>query len=143
VKQPELSSLPRPPAFRLALACDLAQVRQAAAAVRSFLAGQGCAEADVIDCELVLVEACNNAIEYALESYRQQPVIIEALCHPDELELRVTDHTPGFEWPQTATLPDPEREGGRGLYLIRSLMHAATYLRSPEGNTLVLRKKRS
>jgi serine/threonine-protein kinase RsbW len=139
---PDLSGFPGPTAFRLALACDLAQVREAARAMRGFLAGQGCAEADLIACDLVIVEACNNAIEYALEDRRREPVIIEALCHADELELRITDHTPGFEWPEAATLPDPHSESGRGVYLIRSLMDAVSYIRGSEGNTLVLRKKR-
>src|SRR5438874_120786 len=120
VQQP--APLSRPAIFQFELACDLGQVGRAAQAVHTFLAGQGCSEAELKDCDLVLVEACNNAIEYVLENRRQEPVRIEAICHSNELELRVTDHTPGFDWPERATLPRPESEGGRGLYLIRSLM---------------------
>ena len=49
------------PNLRLRMGCDLAQVRPVAAAVRSFLANQGCEEKDVSDCELALVEACVGA----------------------------------------------------------------------------------
>jgi anti-sigma regulatory factor (Ser/Thr protein kinase) len=125
------------------LACDLVEVRRAAEGMRNFLAAQGCAEADLRDCELAIVEACNNAIEYVEEGHRQEPVIIEALCHRTELEFRVTDHTAGFDWPEHPALTEPASESGRGVYLIGSLMDAAAYHRRAEGNVLVLRRKRS
>jgi anti-sigma regulatory factor (Ser/Thr protein kinase) len=67
---------------------------------------------------------------------------MEVLCDRNEVELRITDHTPGFDWPDRSTLPDPETESGRGLYLIRALMDYANYLRSPGENVLVLKKTR-
>jgi serine/threonine-protein kinase RsbW len=137
------SSLSTPAAIRLALACDLAQVGEAARALHGFLAAQGCAEADLIDCDLAFVEACNNAIEYAGEAHRRQPILIEAFCRSGEVELRVIDHTLGFDWPQAASLPNPQSESGRGVYLIRSLMDSVVYQRGPEANTLILRKMRS
>jgi anti-sigma regulatory factor (Ser/Thr protein kinase) len=48
------------------LGYDLAEVRRAAETVRKFLKQQSCADADVMDCELALVEACNNAIQYGV-----------------------------------------------------------------------------
>ncbi len=132
----------QPAALRMALACEFTAVRQTAQAVRRFLAAQGCSENELMDCELALTEACNNAIEYAEGDARQKPVIIEALCGERAIELRVTDHTAGFEWPTEATLPEAESERGRGLYLIRSLMDQAGYFRSSGENTLVLCKHR-
>lgn len=129
--------------FRLALRCDISEVRQAAVAVRQFLAEQGCSEDDVLDCELALVEACNNAIKYAPETARCQPILIEAGCSPTEVELRVTDHTPGFDWPAQPVLPSPESESGRGVYLIHSVMNSAAYFRGTGENTLLLRRNRS
>jgi anti-sigma regulatory factor (Ser/Thr protein kinase) len=67
---------------------------------------------------------------------------MEVLCDVNEVELRITDHTPGFEWPEKPALPDTQSESGRGLYLIRALMDHAHYLRSPGENVLVLRKSR-
>jgi anti-sigma regulatory factor (Ser/Thr protein kinase) len=126
----------------LLLAYDLGEVRRAAEAVRRFLKQQSCAEADVIDCELALVEACNNAIQYAADG--QGPgVEVEISCDAQTVELRITDHTPGFDWPAQIALPEPGCERGRGLFLIHSVMSDVQYARSPRGNLLCLRKIRS
>jgi serine phosphatase RsbU (regulator of sigma subunit)/anti-sigma regulatory factor (Ser/Thr protein kinase) len=101
---------------------------------------QGCGEDTLTACDLALVEACNNAIQYAPESARTRPVSVEVIRTPEQLEVRVTDHTLGFEWPEKIELPTPESESGRGLFLIQSLMDSALYLRGPGENTLVLRK---
>src|ERR1043166_572378 len=128
--------------FRLSLPCDFAEVRPAALAVRTFLAEQGLHEVELAECELALVEACNNAVQYASEEGRRRPVEISAVCTSSKLELRVNDHTRGFDWPKRAMLPVVESEGGRGLYLIQSLMDGAAYLRGEGENTLVMRKTR-
>src|SRR3569833_50402 len=112
----------RPAALRFALPCDLSHVRHASQTVHRFLVEQGCGEDILTACDLALVEACNNAIQFAPESARARAVVVEAICHPDRLEIRVTDHTPGFDWPEKIDLPAPESESGRGLFLIQSLM---------------------
>jgi len=96
-----------------------------------------------MDCELVLVEGCNNAIKHTNAESAREPVIVEVRVEPDEIELRITDHGPGFAWPDTAHLPEPDKESGRGLYLICALTDYAAYVRQSTENTLVLRKKRS
>jgi len=130
-------------ALRLALACDFEEVRRTADTVRTFLTGQGCSSADVMDCDLALVEACNNAIEYAPAAARKQAILLEAVCRPEEIELRITDHTAGFDLPRSPALPNPDCETGRGLFLIQKLMHQVDYVRGHEGNTLTLRKRRA
>lgn len=139
---PEFSGISRPAVLRLAIACDFGRVREAAQIVRRFLAKQGCDEEVLMACDLALVEGCNNAIKHAASAARAQPVKLEAMCSPAEVELRITDHTPGFTWPKSAELPDSESESGRGLYLMQSLMTATDYLRGSEENVLVLRKAR-
>src|SRR5215831_14335392 len=84
-----------PPVMRLTLACNLAEVRRAALTLCQFLAGQGCTQKEVLDSELALVEACNNAILHADEAGRLHPVMVEASCNPLEIELRITDNTSG------------------------------------------------
>ena len=140
---PEIPGASRPAALQLALPCELNQVRHAAQTVHRFLMEQGCGEEILTACDLALVEACNNAIKYAPENARVQPVIVDVLCNAQQIELRVTDHTLGFDWPEKIELPAPESESGRGLYLIQSLMDSAGYLRGNGENTLVLRKSRS
>jgi serine/threonine-protein kinase RsbW len=125
----------------LTLARDFSQVRAAADQVKAFLLQHGCGETARSDCELAVVEACNNAIKHSLPRAAQEPVILEVLIHQTDIELRITDHGPGFAWPETIELPDAEHESGRGLYLIRLLMDSAEYVRGDGGNVLVLRKK--
>ncbi len=126
----------------MALACDLAKVRQAVDALQAFLIARGCAEEERLDCELALVEACNNAIEYATEAGRSKPVLVEAVVNARQIEMRVTDHTAGFEWGLRPKLPASDSETGRGLFLIRRLMEESGYSRGRDENTLVMRKQR-
>src|SRR5258708_419715 len=104
---PEIPGASRPATLRLALPSDLKQVRHAAQSVHRFLAEQGCPEEILMACDLALVEACNNAIKYAPEHSAAQPVTVEVICEPAQIELRVTDHTLGFDWPERIELPDP------------------------------------
>lgn len=130
-------------ALRLLLPAELTAVRPATLALRAFLAEQGIPSEELVACELALAEACNNAISYASPTGPARPISVEAQCHPSLIELRVTDHTPGFDWPDVITLPDPTSERGRGLFLIDSLTDEASYLRGRDENCLVMRKKRS
>lgn len=127
----------------LQMKCDVSAVRGIAQKVRGFLLRQGCSEQDVNDCELALVEACNNAVLYAACQTPLPEVRIEAISGPDEIELRVTDHTPGVVWPERASLPEAGSERGRGLFIIQSVMDSTRYLKDTGGNTLVLQKRRS
>src|SRR5580692_5029637 len=132
----------RPVTLRRTLACDLAGVRPAVQTVRGFLVEQGWAEGDLMSFDLALAEACNNAIEYAVGPGRDQPITVEVLSDASQVEFRIHDHTPGFDWPEQIELPSPESESGRGLWLIASLMNYAGYFRGRGENILVLRKSR-
>ena len=138
----EIPGASRPAVLQFALPCDLKKVRDAAQTAHRFMVEHGCSEEILTACDLALVEACNNAIKYAPESARKHPVLVEILCTSRQIELRITDHTQGFEWPKRIELPEPESESGRGLYLIQSLMDSARYLRSKSQNVLILRKSR-
>lgn len=135
------------PAFRQVLrltpACDFQAVRQAADVARAWLASQGLPETELVAWELVLVEAGNNAVEHACPEAREIPLEMELSCGESDVEARVIDHTQGFEFPEVVELPDFDNEGGRGLFLIKSLTEAVAYQRGKGGNTLFLRKQRS
>jgi anti-sigma regulatory factor (Ser/Thr protein kinase) len=130
-----------PAILRLTLSCELALVRQTAEAARKFLGEQQCAAGHLIDCELALVEACNNAVEHCNGGTQNLPILVEILCDAQQTELRVTDHTPGFEWPAQTALPDAGSESGRGLFLITAVMDYAGYFRGRGENILVMRKR--
>lgn len=131
-----------PQALAFEIACALDQVRPAGRRLRAFLVRSGCSEGEVMDCELALVEACNNAVKYARPEAQEAPVLVQVICEVRHIDLRVTDHTAGLEWPGEAALPQAEAERGRGIYLIKTLMDGSEYLRFGDRNVLVLRKLR-
>jgi len=128
------------PSLRLECACDFAAVRAASLEVREFLLGRGLSENEVAGLELAVVEGANNAVEHSFGAACELPIRIEATVGQHDVELRIADHTPGFDWPEQAELPDDDSESGRGLFLIQALVDRASYLRGRGENSLVLTK---
>lgn len=139
---PGSASRRSPVLLRLELACDLSQVRPIAVAAHRFLRENGCSENESLDFEMALVEACNNGVQHAVPNARHKPLLLELQCGANSIELHLTDHTAGFDWPEQAPLPEPDAESGRGVYLIQSLMDECRYERGKGANTLILRKTR-
>src|SRR5687767_1902364 len=128
---------------RVAFRCDLAEARVATRALRAFLSEQGLDESEQFNFELCLAEACNNAVQYATAGGAHQSIVVEVLIHPASVELRVIDRTAGFELTEKAPSLNPDRETGRGVFIIQSLMDEVRYQRGTNENTLVMRKKRT
>ncbi len=128
--------------LRLEIPCEFIAVRGATQQVGRWLAERGLNEAELGAWELALVEAANNAVKYASPEARKSPVAIEVSCGARDIEVRVTDHTAGFEWPTEIKLPEEDAEHGRGLYLMESLTDKIFYLRGLAENVLVLRRAR-
>jgi len=86
---------------------------------------------------LVLTEATANAIKHANYADSKDSVRITIDLHENILTLKVYDHGQGFDL-ETVPLPDFDnpKEGGMGLFLIRSMMDSVKYTRSEEGNVL-------
>ncbi|MEO5803099.1 MAG: SpoIIE family protein phosphatase [Verrucomicrobiota bacterium] len=135
--------VPSSATIELSLACDIEQVRPVAHAAREFLATKNLSEEELMACELALVEACNNAVLYALPSRLLDPIEIDLSCDDSVIEINIHDHTTGFELPPIAELSSPESESGRGVFIIQSLMDYVSYATGSGENTLVLRKFRA
>lgn len=133
----------RPAALRLTIPCSIEEVRPAAQEVAAFLAEQGCNNDEMTACGLALAEACNNAIQYAPFESRSFPIRIETQVTRDAIEIRITDHTQGFEWPAEIALPESGSESGRGLFIIHSVSDRAGYLRGQDHNVLFFRHVRT
>jgi anti-sigma regulatory factor (Ser/Thr protein kinase) len=118
---------------------ELAAVRWAAEQFRRFLATHSFPVEELWACELAFVEACNNAVQHAPEG-TEMPVRVDIHLSASQLEIRLNDHAPSFEFPAKIELPRPEQEGGRGLFLIQSLMDQVRCERVEATNCLVLRK---
>ncbi len=132
----------RPLTLRLAFAPNAASARAVAEAIRAFLAEQGVPDKELFSYELCIAEASNNAIKYAVGSNRALQPVAEALFSSDQIELRMTDHTPGFALPERVAQPSPLKDRGRGLFLIQSVMDEVRYLRGSNENILIMRKRR-
>ncbi len=94
--------------------------------------------------ELVLYEACANVVRHAYAADKDGGKLrLRIWFFPDRLTMRVVDYGPGFE---LESIPQPDlekpREGGLGLYIIRSAMDWFTYDYSSaeEGNALHMEK---
>src|ERR1044072_8352097 len=96
--------------LRLSSACDLQKVRPMTRAVCDFLATEGTTGEELSACELALVEACNNAVIYATKTGKGKPVDVEATLDEYTIELKVHDHTNGFNLPNLPNLPSEETE---------------------------------
>lgn len=125
------------------VSCDLESVRAATVRIRDFLSGEGLAENELGAWELAIVEAGNNAVENVLPEWQDKRIEMLVTCSGARVELRLTEHTPGFDWDAAGELPDGDSESGRGVFLIKTLMDRTAYFRSKGANVLVLSKDRA
>ena len=139
-----MNELPGQPVRRLAyeFLCELPAVREACRQSRAGLAAAGLAEEELGHWELILAEAGNNAVNYALGRQKHLPIGFEFIVTAEWVEACIMDHTPGFDFPEQVELPPPDSEDGRGLYLIKTLTDHAGYFRGRGENRLLLKKKR-
>ena len=90
---------------------------------------------------LVLTEATTNAIKHANSDDPKDTVRINIDIQEHELIIRVYDHGQGFD---LETIPSPDfdhpKEGGMGLFFIRTLMDSVTYKSLGDCNILEIRK---
>ncbi|NOR71019.1 MAG: ATP-binding protein [Methylomarinum sp.] len=90
---------------------------------------------------LVLTEATTNAIKHSDADNPKDTVRISIDIQEQELIIKVYDHGQGFD---LETVPKPDfdhpKEGGMGLFFIRTLMDSVTYKKLDDGNILEIRK---
>lgn len=98
-------------------------------------------EAFAYHLNLVLTEATANAIKHATLTAPEDTVRILIHIEESELNIKVYDHGQGFDL-ETVPLPDFDhpKEGGMGLFFIRSFMDSVTYTRQHDGNVLEIIK---
>jgi anti-sigma regulatory factor (Ser/Thr protein kinase) len=115
----------------------LAAIRPAAMQFRKW-AAEHATEAAAADCELALVEACNNLINH--NPNIRGAISLRAQATPFDLTITIRDSTNGFNWPTKPKLPEPSAERGRGIYLMHALMTQVEYSRGHGQNELRLRR---
>ena len=90
---------------------------------------------------LVLTEATANAIKHAKDNDPKDSVKITINIEKNELNIKVFDHGQGFDL-EKVPIPDLDhpKEGGMGIYLIRTLMDSVSYTRQKNCNVLEIVK---
>lgn len=90
---------------------------------------------------LVLTEATVNAIKHGNFGDPKDTVRISIHIHENELNIKVYDHGQGFDL-ESVPLPDFDhpKEGGMGIFFIRTLMDSVTYTRQGDCNVLEIIK---
>lgn len=90
---------------------------------------------------LVLTEATANAIKHAADQDCKDNIRITIEIDDKELNIKVYDHGQGFDM-EAVPLPDFDhpREGGMGLFLIKSLMDSVHYSKHGDCNVLEMTK---
>lgn len=89
-----------------------------------------------------VTEALVNAVVYGNEMDPSKRVHVEASFEPARVRIRITDEGTGFD---PGTIPDPtlpdnrSRAGGRGVFLIRSLMDEVRFNDRGNSVTMILR----
>jgi serine phosphatase RsbU (regulator of sigma subunit)/anti-sigma regulatory factor (Ser/Thr protein kinase) len=111
-------------------------------AARAFLQSHQLSEDELGAWELLLAEACNNAVLYSDPATRQNHGWeLQMIVATDRVIARITDHTAGFDWPESTALPDDDSESGRGLFIITALTDYRHYRRGEQNNTLTLERR--
>jgi serine/threonine-protein kinase RsbW len=90
---------------------------------------------------LVLTEATANAIKHANYNDPKDSVRITIHIQQNELNIKVYDHGQGFDL-ESVSLPDFDhpKEGGMGIFFIRTLMDSVTYTHQGDCNVLEIIK---
>jgi serine/threonine-protein kinase RsbW len=93
------------------------------------------------DIELVVSEACTNAILHAGEAYPGEKIEIAFKIQEDRLTIDVKDRGSGFDF-EAIPLPDFENhpEDGYGLYIIKEKMDQVSYQKGESYNILSMTK---
>ncbi len=90
---------------------------------------------------LVITESVFNTITHANDCNPDKTVHLSIGIEDDDLVIRVFDEGTGFDINEVPP-PDFEglEEGGRGVFLIRSIMDSVNYRKMGEENVLEMRK---
>jgi serine/threonine-protein kinase RsbW len=97
-------------------------------------------EALAYNLNLVLTEATTNAIKHGY-SNPKDTVRISIHIQENELKIKVYDHGQGFDL-DNVPMPDFDepKEGGMGIFFIKTLMDSVTYTRQGDCNVLEITK---
>ncbi|MGO8767562.1 SpoIIE family protein phosphatase [Mycobacterium sp.] len=125
----------QPPPLRVHLAADVNQLAPTRAALRTWLGRAGVTPDQALNVLMAAGEAVANAIEHG-HRHRPGTVTLHATALADQVHVTVTD-TGSWKAPRSV----PEAHRGRGITLMRGLMHDVTIKPGAAGTTVELRAR--
>ncbi len=127
------------------LPCEPKQVREARKSLRDFCLDLSFSEEDIGNIELALNEGVSNAIDHGSSANRLMFIEIEFMTRGKWLIITITDHGGrefNPEYYERITLKKDWGHGGRGIYLMKTIMDEVSYVFSPGHYTLLYLSKR-
>lgn len=126
--------------FNLCLPRDEASVPVVRHLCRDALVELGVEDDCVADVELALTEACTNVVRHASGTHDVYDVSVSV--EPPMLTIKVTDLGIGVRDADLIREAAHHEEGGRGIFLMRSMVDDLHFVSKPEQGTLVQLEKR-
>ena len=124
------------------IASDPRWLRLVRLVVEGCCRGHGFGEAETRAIVMAINEAATNVIRHAYAGDKTRPIEIACSLGTDSLEIEISDLGREFDPGRQPVLPPDElRSGGRGIYIIRSLVDDLEYERDGGWNRLRLRKR--
>ncbi|WP_241240702.1 ATP-binding protein [Thermotoga sp. Ku-13t] len=110
--------------------------------VKSFLMQHAVPEEDVWDLEIAVNEALTNVIRHTYRNEHDKIIKLSIFWNEGEVEIFIRDYGEHVD-PRSLKPkpPDPEREGGFGLYIIHRVFDSVQFLNVYRGNLLILKKR--
>jgi serine/threonine-protein kinase RsbW len=129
--------------WTLTIASDLRLLSLTRAFVEAFCQVAGLDDRTAFAIVMATDEATNNVMRHAHDGRPEALIQIQCLLRPDAIEVRLTDEGGPFDIAAVPYLDPAElRIGGRGVYLMRTLMdELSCQPRGERGNTLRMVKR--
>jgi serine/threonine-protein kinase RsbW len=105
-------------------------------------------EQEAFACRLALDEACVNIIEHAYANHETGEIEVTIESAPGVCTICLTDFGEPYDPSQVAQPRfgidmEEANPGGLGLYLMRTMTDDVQYVVGPQGNSLIMVKRRS
>jgi serine/threonine-protein kinase RsbW len=129
--------------LKLSLPGDMALVPRSRQALQCWLSAYCTDETEIGDVVLAFDEAAANVVRHAFPPERRGDLKVVAELDHDHVQLAVEDDGVGFHPDDVPTHADPLAVSGRGLAIIRAVMHDVE-VESPKsgGGTRVLMRRK-
>ena len=129
----------------LQIPCDLKQVREVRRFFKEFIEGLPFSDEDQMNLELALNEGVSNAIDHGSANNKKMIVDITFEIKRSFLIIIIKDYGGkefNPEYYERITLKKDWGRGGRGIYLMRTIMDELSYIFSPNHYTTLYMSKK-